>query len=91
MRTTYDGYEIAQRDLQQRGPGDFIAGCTGQGIRQSGAAGFRIADMGEDAELLYTAFDEAKKLFAEDPTLSDCPALLREAQEVLTANGNIMN
>ena len=91
MRTTYDGYEIAQRDLQQRGPGDFIAGCTGQGIRQSGTAGFRIADMGEDAELLYTAFDEAKKLFAEDPTLSGCPALLREVQEVLTANGNIMN
>ena len=36
MRTTWDGFEIAERDLALRGPGDFLSGVGEEGIRQSG-------------------------------------------------------
>jgi ATP-dependent DNA helicase RecG len=49
MAETNDGFEIARRDLDIRGPGEFM------GARQSGDALLRFADLAEDAALLQHA------------------------------------
>ena len=49
MVETHDGFEIARRDLDIRGPGEFL------GARQSGAALLRFADLAVDIELLEWA------------------------------------
>ena len=49
MAETHDGFEIARRDLEIRGPGEFM------GARQSGDALLRFADLAEDAPLLLQA------------------------------------
>jgi ATP-dependent DNA helicase RecG len=64
-----DGFEIAQKDLEMRGPGDFLEQSFGK-TRQSGEFDLGIASLEKDVKLLYTAFDEAKRMLAEDPTLS---------------------
>jgi ATP-dependent DNA helicase RecG len=46
MRETQDGFRIAQRDLELRGPGEVL------GTRQTGAMQLRIADLARDADLL---------------------------------------
>lgn len=46
MRETTDGFKIAEKDLQLRGPGEVL------GTRQTGAMQFRIADLERDADLL---------------------------------------
>ena len=76
MRTTYDGFRIAEQDLAQRGPGDFLAPAAGGSIRQSG--GFRLAEGWNDAGLMDRAFGDARALLASDPTLGGHP-LLRDA------------
>lgn len=76
MRTTYDGFRIAEQDLAQRGPGDFLAPAAGGSIRQSG--GFRLAEGWNDAGLMDRAFGDARALLASDPALGEHP-LLRDA------------
>src|SRR6185369_13485286 len=49
MVETSDGFEIARRDLEIRGPGEFL------GARQSGAALLRFADLATDSQLLQWA------------------------------------
>jgi ATP-dependent DNA helicase RecG len=61
MRETTDGFEIARRDLQIRGPGDFL------GARQSGEALLRFADLERDQPLVEQARDTAQRLLADDP------------------------
>jgi len=53
MTETTDGFDIAERDLLLRGPGDFF------GTRQAGAPTFRVIDLVRDRELLETARREA--------------------------------
>ena len=53
MAQTNDGFEIARRDLEIRGPGEFL------GARQSGAPLLRFADLGTDAALLAWARERA--------------------------------
>ena len=77
MRTTYDGYRIAEQDLAQRGPGDFLATAEGGMVRQSGGLSFRLADAGEDMSVLTEAAADARELLWKDPDLSENP-LLRE-------------
>lgn len=69
MRTTKNGYKIAEKDLEQRGPGDFIVQSGGR-IRQSGGVDLKTAALISDTTLLYAAFDEAANTLASDPTLS---------------------
>ena len=64
-----DGFAIAQKDLEMRGPGDFLE-QSGVKTRQSGEFDLGIASLEKDVKLLYTAFDEAKRTVAEDPDLS---------------------
>ena len=89
MRTTYDGYAIAEKDLAQRGPGDFLAPAAGGGIRQSG--GFRLAETWSDAELMNHAFAHARELLDDDPTLSTYPDLKRTVEKMYAQAGNILN
>lgn len=70
MKTTYDGFEIANRDLELRGPGDFFKSRDSEGFRQSGGFEFKLAGLSDDTTLLESAFRTAKKIIARDPTLS---------------------
>ncbi len=58
---TSDGFEIARRDLEIRGPGEFM------GARQSGDALLRFADLAEDAALLQQARRAARLLLDQHP------------------------
>ena len=89
MRTTYDGYEIAEKDLTQRGPGDFLAPAGSAGIRQSG--GFRLADTWSDSELMNHAFAYAREMLEEDPDLAGHPLLKRAVEKMYVGAGNILN
>ncbi len=64
-----DGFEIARRDLELRGPGEFL------GARQSGVPLLRFADLTRDAQLLEQARDAATWLIEHDP-----PAARRHAE-----------
>ena len=66
MRTTADGYAIAERDLEQRGPGDFIAG--GADIRQHGRLKLKLAQF-TNARLIMDASAAASEIIADDPLL----------------------
>ena len=75
MRTSYDGYAIAEKDLAMRGPGDFLRAGSDVGVRQSGGVRFRLGELCDDTGLLAAAFAEAKALLSDDPTLEGYPAL----------------
>ena len=64
MVETNDGFEIARRDLDIRGPGEFL------GARQSGAALLRFADLAEDSALLQWARAAAPRMLGEHPDLA---------------------
>lgn len=69
MKTTYDGFEIAEKDLLLRGPGDFFSSVSSDNLRQSGGFEFKYASMCDSADLLTTAFSVAKSIVESDPTL----------------------
>ena len=64
MERESNGYKIAEFDLKQRGPGDFIRE-NDEKIRQHGALKLRMAGALDDARLLYRAFEWAEK-YTED-------------------------
>lgn len=61
MAETNDGFEIARRDLEIRGPGEFL------GARQSGAAMLRFADLEQDMALLEWARELAPQMLQQYP------------------------
>jgi ATP-dependent DNA helicase RecG len=61
MSKTNDGFEIARRDLELRGQGEFL------GTRQTGLAEMRVADLMRDAELLPAVQKAAEELLFRDP------------------------
>ena len=60
MCATNDGFKIAEKDLELRGPGDI------EGTRQSGALNFKLASIVNDKALLELARNEAEKLLSDD-------------------------
>jgi ATP-dependent DNA helicase RecG len=64
MRETNDGFVIAEKDLELRGPGELL------GTRQTGLAAFRIADLGRDAGLLPTVQRLGDALLRTAPDLA---------------------
>ena len=74
MQETNDGFVLAERDLQQRGPGEFL------GTRQAGyATSLKMASL-SDIQLIEKARTQAQALFARDPDLKDPEnSLLSEA------------
>ena len=81
MRTTYDGYLIAETDLAMRGPGDFVGSGDGS-IRQSGGVNFRLAGQCDDTELMSKATEAARSLLDVDPALNSHPALRQAAADM---------
>jgi ATP-dependent DNA helicase RecG len=74
MVRTQNGFELAELDLQQRGPGEFF------GTRQAGLPEFRVANLMRDRVLLELAKKEAAR-FAEQPD----PAISREDTDAVWA------
>ena len=66
---TTDGFLIAERDLEIRGPGELF------GSKQSGLAPFRVARLPRDFELLRLARRNASQWITKDPTLQNAPLL----------------
>jgi len=58
-----DGFDVAEEDLQIRGPGDFY------GLRQSGFPEFKVADLLRDQDLLLLARNVASEILRQDPHL----------------------
>ena len=80
MEKTHDGFELAELDLQQRGPGDFL------GTRQSGLADLRMARL-TDIRLIERARREAARLIESDPGLQQPEHQgLRQALQSFTAS-----
>jgi ATP-dependent DNA helicase RecG len=65
MRATSDGFEIAEKDLALRGPGELL------GTRQTGLAGFRLADLARDADLLPQVQVLGDRLLVEAPAIAE--------------------
>ena len=63
IESTHDGFVLAEKDLELRGPGEFF------GTRQSGLPDLKVAQLA-DVKLLELAREQAQKLFESDPTLS---------------------
>ena len=64
MRETNDGFRIAEKDLELRGPGDIL------GTRQTGEQTFKLVDMAKDRTLLPQAVKLGDRLLAEDPPMA---------------------
>lgn len=64
MVESNDGFKLAEYDLKQRGPGDFL------GTRQSGYTGLKLASL-SDTELIIKARNAAMRIFHKDPNLRD--------------------
>lgn len=63
MVKTTDGFEIAETDLQIRGPGDL------SGTQQSGITDLLVSDLAKDGPILQVARESAKQILADDPEL----------------------
>jgi ATP-dependent DNA helicase RecG len=60
---TNDGFKIAEKDLEIRGPGDI------EGTRQSGMLNFKLASIVQDRDLLERAREMAESILEQDPDL----------------------
>lgn len=69
MTSTNNGFEIAEKDLELRGPGEI------EGTRQSGALNFRLASIVQDRRLLDTARSFASSVLENDPDLTSAENL----------------
>ena len=63
MEKSNSGFDVAQKDLELRGPGDFF------GIRQSGLPEFKLANLLKDMKILQDAQVAAKELLVDDKYL----------------------
>jgi len=65
MRSTNDGFVLAEKDLQMRGPGQVL------GTQQSGAAIFRIADLERDADMIDAVVKASNALCNSSPAIAN--------------------
>lgn len=75
MTQTTDGFELSERDLEMRGPGDFF------GVKQSGLPDFLVANIVEDYRMLEVARDEAGELIQSGKFFTDEYEVLRNFVE----------
>jgi ATP-dependent DNA helicase RecG len=75
LTETTDGFVIAERDLEQRGPGDFF------GTRQSGMPTLRVGDLLRDHQLMEEARREAIAALDDVKESETLPALVRSSWE----------
>jgi ATP-dependent DNA helicase RecG len=79
LEGTSDGFVVAERDLELRGPGEVL------GTRQSGLPELALADLVRDAPVLERARDAAQALLTDDPRLMNHPALAAEVHRRFAA------
>jgi len=84
MVRTNDGFEIAEVDLQLRGPGDLL------GTQQSGLLDLKIANLSKDAQVVAMARDVAKEVLTEDPSIEkpENKMIRSRLQEMLKSRPN---
>ncbi len=82
LESTNDGFALAEKDLQLRGPGDFL------GTRQTGLPELRIAQF-SDLETLALAREAAVRIMEQDPMLEHAPDLARQVQRFWRGEGDI--
>jgi len=70
MTSTNNGFEIAEKDLELRGPGEI------EGTKQSGVLNFKLASIVQDRQVLDVARNIAANLLDKDPDLSSAENLL---------------
>ena len=91
MKKTCDGYEIAEKDLAMRGPGDFVKSTASDHVRQSGGVRFRLAELCDDTGLLKRAFADAATLIGKSPSLDLYPALKGAVNEMFSLDSSVIN
>ncbi len=84
LGSSNDGFEIARKDLELRGPGELF------GIRQSGEIGFVLADIYADADVMKKAESAVKEIMTTDPELKD-PKYALVAEELLRLERDVNN
>ena len=91
MCETNDGYKIAQKDLELRGPGDYFA--TENGARQHGQHPLALSSMCSDMDDLKLAFECAGDTLQNDPDLSrpENAALAEAMRGFFAASAGTMN
>ena len=77
-----DGFWIAQKDPELRGPGEFL------GTRQSGLPGLKVAQL-SDFATMQQAREAAELLFAQDPQLTSFPQLSRQVERFWRGQGDV--
>ncbi|MDP3003923.1 MAG: ATP-dependent DNA helicase RecG [Candidatus Azambacteria bacterium] len=77
IESAQSGFDLAERDLEIRGPGDFI------GVRQSGLPDLAIASL-TNLKLIEETREAAKKFLVEDPNLKNHPLLAKRVSEFQT-------
>ena len=75
MARSNDGFKIAEKDLEIRGPGEFF------GTRQSGLPDLKAANLLRDYKLLEIARRQAFALIEKDPSLTAYPKLKRNLED----------
>ena len=75
MEETNDGFRIAEKDLEIRGPGELM------GTRQAGLPEFRIANLVRDLEILQAAREEAEICFNESKSSAEAARLIKHVKE----------
>lgn len=87
MCETNDGFKISEKDLEIRGPGEFL------GTRQHGLPSMKIGNLSADMELLRSARDAAEEILSEDATLSDPEntELKRKIESDIDLLGGVLN
>ena len=82
LEATNNGFELAEKDLELRGAGDFL------GTRQSGLPELRIAHL-SDIATLGLAREAAQNLFARDPNFAQYPQLEKQVQRFWRGEGDV--
>lgn len=82
LETMVSGFDLAEKDLELRGPGDFL------GTRQSGLPDLRVALLG-DMPTLLAARTAATSLIAQDPSLVSFPQLARHVERFWRGHGDV--
>ncbi|MBQ1244369.1 MAG: ATP-dependent DNA helicase RecG [Clostridia bacterium] len=93
MKNTYDGYKIAEKDLEIRGPGDFFSSFCDDSIRQSGGISLRFSNLCNDASIMKEAFSDANMLLKDDPMLikAEHAPLAREIGRLFNINEYVIS
>ncbi|MBO5745407.1 MAG: ATP-dependent DNA helicase RecG [Clostridia bacterium] len=92
LKNSNNGYEIAEYDLKQRGPGEYFSNDGGS-IKQSGEFGFSLASMCEDLDTLADIFSTACAVLQDDSDLlkDENRASLEYMSRIFSYKNNIIN